>query len=321
MIHCLEDQFVGKARAILEWLHDPSITDVLINGLYSAFVEREGILERVDPPFQHRDEVNACIERWCLPLGRRVDATRPFFDGRLLDGTRFHLILPPLASYGPCLSLRKRRVGARAPLESFGPKPIVDWVRDRFQGGTSLLISGGTGSGKTTFLSRLLEAVPSDERIVIIEEASEIHIEHSHSIFLEARPPTPDGVGEVTLGALLKNALRMRPTRIVLGECRGAEAWELLQAINSGHAGSASTLHANSPSDALRKLEILVLMAGREVPLRAVREWVSHSVGLVVQLGKQHSNRYIQSIVEVRGLEGDKYRLRPIYEGATTGSG
>ncbi len=314
MIRTMEDQFLGAAAPILEWLQDPQVTDVLINGNQSAYLERGGNLVSVVPPFSNRSEFAAFIERILVPLGKRLDATKPYFDGRLIDGTRFHLVLPPIAVAGPVLSIRKGRESVQAPLSSFGPADIIEQIQAHFQKGCSVLISGGTGSGKTTFLSRLLETVPTSERVLILEETSEIQVAHPHCVYLEARSANPDGLGEVTLKTLVRNALRMRPDRLVLGECRGDEAWDLLQALNSGHGGSACTLHANSPQDALRRLESLVLMAGIEVPLRVLREWVASSVGLVIQLVREDQKRSIQSVIKIHGLEGEKYRIEPFYQ-------
>jgi pilus assembly protein CpaF len=309
----MKDQFLGPAGPILDWLSDPEVTDVLINGSQSAYVERCGALVSVVPPFSNRTDFSAFIERILVPLGKRLDATKPYVDGRLMDGTRFHLVLPPIAVAGPVLSIRKGRASVQAPLSSFGPQDLIEEVRAQFRRGVSILVSGGTGSGKTTFLSRLLETVPESERVLVIEETSEIQVAHPHCVYLEARSANPDGLGEVTLKTLVRNALRMRPDRIVLGECRGDEAWDLLQALNSGHGGSACTLHANSPQDALKRLESLVLMAGIEVPVRVVREWVASSVGLVVQLERERQNRGIQSVIKIHGLEGERYRIAPFY--------
>lgn len=305
--YSLSEQFLGAGSALLPWMNDPEVTDILINGVRSAYVERGGKLETIPPPFSDLPGFFDFLERILVPLGRRVDAARPYLDGRLADGSRFHVILPPIAPQGPFLSIRKSRGGSHAPLESFGEASLIRWLVGEFARGQGLLISGGTGSGKTTLLSRLLETVGEGERIVVVEETAEIRLSHPHAIFLEARPATPDGHGEVTLRTLIRNALRMRPNRLVLGECRGEEAWELLQAMNSGHPGSGCTLHANSPLDALRRLETLVLMNGRAVPLPAVREWIASAVQIAIHL----EGRRIREGVRIQGVEGERYRILP----------
>jgi pilus assembly protein CpaF len=307
----LHRQFLGSAADLLPWMEDPSVTDLLINGAQSVFVERHGLLERVVSPFTDRAALMDFIERLLVPLGRRVDAARPYLDGRLADGSRFHIILPPLAEHGPLLSIRKSRTGVAAPLESFGEPPVLNWLTELFRQGGNILIAGGTGTGKTTLLSRLLDTVDGSDRLVVVEETSEIRLEHPHAVFLEARTATPDGLGEVSLRTLIRNALRMRPTRLVLGECRGDEAWDLLQAMNTGHAGSACTIHANSPLDALRRLETLVLTAGVPAPLSAVREWVASAIHAVVFLERKAGQRKIAGALRVQGMEGERYRIHP----------
>ena len=308
----LHRQFQGSAAELLPCMEDPAVTDLLVNGAESVFVERDGLLERVASPFADRAALMDFIERLLVPLGRRVDAARPYLDGRLCDGSRFHIILPPLAAHGPLLSIRKSRGGTAAPLKSFGDARTLQWLTELFRQGGNVLIAGGTGTGKTTLLSRLLDTVDTHDRLVVVEETSEIRLEHPHAVFLEARAATPDGLGEVTLRTLIRNALRMRPTRLVLGECRGDEAWELLQAMNTGHAGSASTIHANSPLDALRRLETLVLTAGVPAPLPAVREWVASAIQAVIFLERKGGQRKIAGALRLQGIEGDRYRIHPL---------
>lgn len=307
----LARQFLGAAAGLLPWMEDPQVTDVLVNGTESVFVERQGKLERVENPFVDRAALQDLIERVLIPLGKRVDAARPYLDGCLADGSRFHLILPPLARQGPLLSIRKMRGMGRIGLEAFGPAETMQWLAKEFRQGSNFLISGGTGAGKTTLLACLLETSADSERIVVVEETAEIRLNHPHGIFLESRAASPDGVGEVTLRTLIRNALRMRPTRLVLGECRGEEAWDLLQAMNTGHRSSACTLHANSPLDALRRLETLVLVSGIQAPLSAVREWVSSGIQVVVQLERQGAARRVSAVLQVLGMEGDRYRILP----------
>jgi pilus assembly protein CpaF len=310
----LERQFLGAAASLIQWMENPSVTDLLINGTQSAFVEQKGSLEPIPNPFTDRSTIQDFIERLLIPLGRRVDAARPYLDGSLADGSRFHLILPPLAKHGPLISIRKQRLAGSVLLDSFGPAEPMKWLADAFRNGNSFLVSGGTGTGKTTLLACLLETLPADERILVVEETPEIRTRHPHAVFLESRPATPDGTGEVTLRTLIRNALRMRPSRLLLGECRGEEAWDLLQAMNTGHGGSACTLHANSPLDALRRLETLVLLAGIQAPLLAVREWIANAVQGVVQLERTSEGRKVKSLLQVCGLEGERYRVLPVWK-------
>ncbi len=307
----LARQFLGPSALLLPWMRDPLATDLLINGTDSCFVERQGKMEGIANPFTASAQLMDFIERILVPLGKRVDAARPYVDGSLADGSRFHLILPPLARGGPQISIRKRAAPGGVALETFGAGEVVQKLKDDFCRGKNILISGGTGAGKTTLLSCLLDSVPVDERLIVVEETAEIVLCHPHAVFLEARQATPDGVGEVSLRTLIRNALRMRPSRLVLGECRGNEAWELLQAMNTGHRGSACTLHANSPIEALRRLETLVLMAGMAAPHLAVREWISGAVGIVVQVERVGSERKITAMLEILGMEGERYRIHP----------
>lgn len=302
-------QLVGSSSRLLTLLEDEEVTDILINGIDTMYLERGGVLEPAAPLFHDLREVTDLIERMVLPLGRRVDAAQPYLDGRLSDGTRFHLILPPIAPAGPLISLRKARSPSSVPLERFAPSTVTDHLKRRVREGDNMLIAGGTGAGKTTLLSRLLDLVADDERIAVIEECSEISSTHPHLVRLEARPPSPDGTGQVTLRALVRNSLRMRPSRLILGECRGEEAFDLLQAMNTGHPGSLCTLHANSAADALRRFEGLVLLSGLEVPLRTVREWVAAAIQRVVFIRRYPEGRAIEEVACVDGIHDGEYRL------------
>jgi pilus assembly protein CpaF len=308
----IQKQFPGRASALLPFLQDDSITDILINGPGQLFVERNGLLAREVSPFLERDSLSDLVERMLVPIGKRVDAAHPYADGRLLDGSRFHIILPPIAAEGPFISIRKQK-GSGVTLESFGEASPVAFVRSELLAEKNILIAGATGSGKTTFLSRLIDAVPDRERIAIVEETREIRTLHPHSLSLEARPPTPDGVGEVTLRTLVKNTLRMRPDRIVVGEVRGEEAFDLLLAMNTGHRGTMGTIHANSALDALKRLESLAILVGYHIPLKVIREWVASSIQLVVFLHRREGRREIAEILSVQGLEGEVYRITPRY--------
>ncbi|MBI4404028.1 MAG: CpaF family protein [Deltaproteobacteria bacterium] len=306
-------QFIGRSSCLLPYLQDESITDILINGTTSLFIETDGKLEQKPSPFSSDSLLFELMERLLLTAGKRIDATRPYTDGRLADGSRFHIILPPIAIGGPFISIRKWRSFEHCELASFGPTEIVGWLSQQARNKKNILISGGTGSGKTTLLSRLLDCVPEFERIALLEETTEIRARHRHLIQLEARPPSPEGIGEVTLRMLIKNVLRMRPDRIVVGECRGAEAFDMLQAMNCGHGGSLSTIHANSSVDALRRLEALAMLAAASVNARTMREWISTAIGVVVQLTKQDGNRRIAEVITVGGMEGEMIRILPIY--------
>ena len=263
-------------------LADPTVTEVMVNGAGPVWVERAGELE-LSAIHLARREVDLVIERIVGPLGLRADRTSPIADARLPDGSRVNVIVPPLAIDGPCMTIR--RFGARRiPLQDLCPAgvaPLLDWaVRAR----ANVLVSGGTGAGKTTLLNALAAVLPAHERIVTVEDTAELRLHHDHVVRLEGRPATADGIGSAEIRDLVRNALRMRPDRIVVGEVRGAEALDMLWAMNTGHEGSLSTCHANSPADALRRLEIMVLSAGLELPLAAVRDQMTSALDLVVQV-------------------------------------
>lgn len=309
----LRRQLVGPASLLLPWLEDSLVTDVLVNGMTGLFVDRGDGLERYPCPFPSAEGLRDAIERLAVATGRPIDAAQPFLDGRLADGSRFHVVLPPLAPEGPLVSIRRGGEGARA-WQPPAPLSLLEWLRRGVRERANLVLSGGTGAGKTRFLGWLLEAVPEGERVVVLEETREIESRHPHLVRLEARPASPDGRGEVTLRSLLRNALRMRPDRIVLGECRGAEALDMLQALNTGHAGSLTTLHASGARDALSRLEAMALLASAAVPLPALREWIGASVQLVVHLERDGGGRHVAEVLAVCGTEGDRYRLFPVYE-------
>jgi pilus assembly protein CpaF len=305
----LAKQLTGTSAALIPFLIDPTVTDILVNGLSSFYVERKGKLSREPHPFTERAEIQDLIERLVVPLGKRVDAAQPYLDGRLSEGSRFHIILPPLASTGPLISIRKHRNSVA--LSSFGCEELTEWLKAEVGRRHSMLIAGGTGAGKTTLLSALINEVPGQERIALLEETQEIRTDHPHSLQLEARGPSPEGKGEVTLRTLLRNVLRMRPDRVILGECRGEEAFDFLQALNTGHPGSFGTIHANSALDALRRLETLVLLTGFPLPPYALREWISSALKTVIFLERKEDRRAIGEVLSLHGLEGDRYRITP----------
>jgi pilus assembly protein CpaF len=292
---------LGPLEALLA---DPAVEEVMVNGPDRVYVERRGLIEPTEAAFGSEEELRNAIERILAPLGRRVDELSPMVDARLADGSRVNVVIPPLAIDGPALSIR--RFGASRP----GPEELValgtltaeqrgflaEAVADR----RSVLVSGGTGSGKTTLLNALSSFVAPDERVVTIEDAAELRLQQPHVVRLESRPVGVEGRGEVTIRDLLRNALRMRPDRIVIGEVRGTEALDLLTALNTGHDGALSTVHANSPADALRRLETLVLMAGVGLPHAAVAEQVRRGIDLVVHLQRQaDGSRRVSEIAEV----------------------
>lgn len=316
-INWKKTQMVGRATALLPWFRDPEVTDILINGPGSLFVEKAGELRQVPSPFETSQQIEEWIERLLIPIGKRLDASRPYVDGRMLDGNRFHILMPPLSVGGPLISIRKFRPEQNeVALEDFCDGVVAEWLRKQMQERKNILIVGGTGAGKTTLLSCLLREVPAKERVILIEETTEIRSLHPHQINLEARAATPEGFGEVTLGTLLRNALRMRPDRLVLGECRGAEAFELLQAMNTGHSGSLSTIHANSCRQGLRRLELLLLLGCATLSISVAREWISSVIHILIYLGKEDGKREIREIQAVVGLEGGVFRLAPVLKPA-----
>ncbi|NBX75995.1 MAG: CpaF family protein [Proteobacteria bacterium] len=314
MIEKIEQQLVGPSKSLAPLFSDESVTDILINGTKSCYVEREGNLEQVVHPLADESALFHFIERLVVPCGRQIDAAAPYIDGRCLDGSRFNIVLAPLAAPGPLISIRKKKRAGAVPLSAFGPSHLVKWIRDQVRSKKNFLISGGTGSGKTTLLSSLLAEMNSSERIVLIEEVIELDSPHPHLVHLEARAPSPEGKGGVPLRALVSTALRIRPDRIIVGECRGPEAFDMLQAMNTGHSGSLGTLHANSARDALRRFESLALLAGLQIPLKVIREWVASQIFGVIHLDRVDGKRCISEVLTVSGLEGEVYRIQPHYE-------
>lgn len=301
-------------------LSDPAVDEVMVNGPGEVYVERRGRVQRTGVRFSGAAELMHAVERILAPVGRRVDEAQPLCDARLADGSRVNVVIPPLALDGPCLTIRRFRASGfsledlvangtlSAPLAGF----LADCVRAR----ASVLVSGGTGSGKTTTLGALSGAIPEAERIVTIEDAAELRLRQRHVVRLEARPPSLEGRGEVTIRQLVRNALRMRPDRIVVGEVRGAEALDMLTALNTGHEGSLTTVHANAPEDALRRLETLALLAGIGLPHAAVREQVATALDVVVHQARLPDGaRRVEAVSEVVRVAGgagarELYRLR-----------
>jgi len=296
---------------------DPSISDILVNGSKMIFVERRGKLTRVATSFRNDAHLTAIIDRIVSRVGRRVDESSPMVDARLPDGSRVNAIIPPLALDGPVLSIR--RFGADLAIENLLANGAMNEGMMELLAGCvaarlNLLISGGTGSGKTTLLNALTSFIQADHRIITIEDAAELRLQQAHVVRLETRPPNAEGQGEVLARDLVKNALRMRPDRIIVGEVRSAEALDMLQAMNTGHEGSLTTVHANSPRDALARLETMILMAGTNLPNRAMREQISSALDVIVQVSRlSDGTRRITSVVEVTGMEEAVIAMQEIY--------
>jgi pilus assembly protein CpaF len=300
------------------FLRDDSVTEVMVNNFDRIYVERLGKIERTPAAFADNAHLLRIIDKIVSTIGRRVDESSPMVDARLPDGSRVNAIIPPLALKGPTLTIRKfsRDPYTMNDLISFGtvtPK-AGQFLAACVKGKLNILISGGTGTGKTTTLNAMSAFVPGDERIVTIEDAAELQLQQEHVITLESRPPNIEGQGEIRIRELVRNALRMRPDRIIVGEVRGAETLDMLQAMNTGHEGSLTTIHANSPRDALSRLETLVLTAGIELPLRAIREQVSSAFDLLVQIVRLvDGSRRISHITEVLRMESDTVTLQDIF--------
>jgi pilus assembly protein CpaF len=300
-------------------LRDESVTEVLVNGPNLVFVERRGRLEESDVHFANNEDVMRVIERIVAPLGRRIDESSPMVDARLADGSRVNVIIPPLSLMGPCISIRKfaKKALSVADLVQFGAltEEMAEFLDACVRARLNVVVSGGTGSGKTTMLNVLSSFIPERERILTIEDAAELQLQQRHVVRLETRPPNVEGKGQVTIRQLVINALRMRPDRIVVGECRGGEAMDMLQAMNTGHDGSLTTIHSNSARDTLRRVETMVLMAGMELPLRAIREQIASAFDLVVHLERlSDGSRRVVQIAEVQGMEGDVVIMQDIFK-------
>jgi pilus assembly protein CpaF len=323
MLEQITDEILGLGP-MEPLLRDETVTEVMVNGPQQVYIEREGRLELTNVTFQNDEHVMKIIQRIIAPIGRRVDESSPMVDARLADGSRVNAIIPPLSLVGPVITIRKF---------SATPFTVEDLIRfgtatpDMFEfleacvkARLNIFVSGGTGSGKTTMLNILSSFIPDDERIVTIEDAAELQLRQEHVVTLEARPSNIEGKGAVPIRELVRNALRMRPDRIVVGECRSGEALDMLQAMNTGHDGSMSTGHANTPRDMLSRLETMVLMAGMDLPLRAIREQIASAVDLIVHQNRlKDGSRKITNITEVQGMEGDVVVMQDIFVFEQTG--
>lgn len=319
----LKDEMLGLGP-IEVLLKDPTVTEVMVNGPKKIFVERMGRLQLTDIQFHDDIHVMNIIERILSPIGRHIDESVPLVDARLEDGSRVNIIIPPLSLVGPCITIRKFATKALSVdnLITFGTldRKMADFIKACIQARINILVSGGTGSGKTTTLNVLSSFIPENERIVTIEDAAELKLQQEHVVTLESRPANIEGNGEITIRDLVKNALRMRPDRIIVGEVRGGEALDMLQAMNTGHDGSLTTAHANNPRDALSRLETMVLMAGFEMPIRAIREQVSSAIELILQQSRlKDGSRKITYITEVQHMEGDVITTQDLFRFEQTG--
>jgi pilus assembly protein CpaF len=322
MDEVMDDAFgLGPLETLLK---DPNVTDIMVNRFDVVYVEKKGRLERSDVRFRDNAHLRQIIERIVALVGRRVDETSPMVDARLADGSRVNAIIPPLALDGPAMSIR--RFGARPmQLEDLirhgaFPPVVMDFLAAAVQARFNIIISGGTGSGKTTLLNCLSRFIPAEERVITIEDAAELQLQQPHVVRLETRPANIEGKGEITQRDLVKNCLRMRPDRIILGEVRGGESLDMLQAMNTGHDGSMTTVHANTTRDALARLEVMIAMAGYEIPIRALRQQIGGAVQLLVQASRlTGGKRKVTRVTEITGMEGDNLQLQDLFAFEQTG--
>jgi pilus assembly protein CpaF len=317
LISDVEDDVLGHGP-LQRFLDDPDVTEIMVNGPDQIYVEQAGKLQRSDARFKSEEHLRRIIERIVFRVGRRIDESSPLVDARLPDGSRVNAVVPPLAFNGSSLTIRKF---SRDPFKvhdliRFGTltPDMAELLRACVQARLNVIVSGGTGTGKTTLLNVLSSFIPETERIVTIEDAIELQLQQDHVVRLESRPPNVEGKGEINIRELVRNSLRMRPDRIVVGEVRGGETLDMLQAMNTGHDGSLSTVHANSPRDAIARLETLVLMAGMDLPLRAIREQIASAVDVVVQLTRlKDGTRRVTAVTEVQGMEGQTVTLQDAF--------
>jgi len=312
---------LGPLQPLLE---DDTITEIMVNGAKNIYIERKGKVHRVPVTFENNDHVMRIIDRIVAPLGRRIDESSPYVDARLPDGSRVNAVIPPISLVGPVLTIRKfsRNPITVEQLIQFGSitQEATQFLKACVEARLNIVISGGTGSGKTTFLNVLSGFIPSDERILTIENAAELQLRQEHVVTLESRPPNIEGRGEITIRNLVVNALRMRPERIIVGEIRDEAALDMLQAMNTGHDGSMTTLHSNGPRDTLARLETMVLMAGMELPSRAIREQVASAIDLVCHQDRMRDGtRKIVNLTEISGMEGEVITMTDIFVFEQTG--
>jgi len=323
MLEQITDEIIGLGP-LEPLLRDDSVSEIMVNGPRQVYIERSGKLELTNVVFQNDDHVMRIIDRIIAPIGRRVDESSPMVDARLTDGSRVNAIIPPLSLVGPVITIRKFAASpfTTDDLIRFGTSTpdMFEFLRACVEARLNIFVSGGTGSGKTTTLNVLSSFIPNDERIVTIEDAAELQLRQEHVVTLESRPANIEGKGAIPIRELVRNSLRMRPDRIVVGECRSGEALDMLQAMNTGHDGSLSTGHANTPRDMLARLETMVLMAGVDLPVRAIREQISSAVDLIVHQSRlKDGTRKIVNITEVQGMEGDTIVMQDVFVFEQTG--
>lgn len=317
VVRAVVDRVVGLGP-LEPLLEDPTISEIMVNDSRHVFVEREGHIEPTEVTFRDEAHLRHVIDRIVAPIGRRIDESSPLVDARLPDGSRVNAVIPPLAIQGAALTIRKfsRQPFTLQRLVQLGTlnQGMADFLAESVRQRLSLIVSGGTGSGKTSTLNALGLCIPHEERLVTIEDSAELNLGHPHLVSLEARPPNIEGRGEITIRTLVRNSLRMRPDRIIVGEARGGEAFDMLQAMNTGHQGSLTTLHANSPADALIRLESMVLMAGFDMPLSAIRRMIGSAIELVVQQDRlSDGRRVITAVQRLESEAGDELRLTPLF--------
>ena len=305
-------------------LNDNDITEIMVNGYENIFIERRGLIEHTNVKFGDEAHLRRIIDRIVAPIGRHVDESSPMVDARLPNGFRVNATIPPLSLSGPLLTIRKFAIipYTAQDMAANGTMNIqlVNFLKACVEARINIVISGGTGSGKTTLLNVISSFIPSYERIITIEDTAELKLNQYHVVRLEKRPPNIEGKGEVTIRQLVINALRMRPDRIIVGEARGGEALDMLQAMNTGHDGSMTTIHSNGPRDALRRIETMVLMAGYDLPLKAIREQVASSIDMVVHLARmKDGTRKVTQVTEVQGMEGDTFIMQDLFVFTQTG--
>ncbi len=314
----IEDDVLGLGP-LEALLYDPTIADILVNGYKKIYVERFGKLELTPVRFNDDNHLMKIIDRIVSKIGRRIDESSPMVDARLQDGSRVNAIIPPLALDGPSLSIRRFAVDKMALDDLVAKDALTDYMADFLKNAAksklNILISGGTGSGKTTMLNAISNFIPNNERVITLEDSAELQLQLPHVLRLETRPANVEGKGEITLRDLVRNSLRMRPDRIVIGEVRSGEAFDMLQAMNTGHEGSLTTVHANNPRDALARLENMVSMAGLDMPVNAIRKQIVSAIHIIIQLGRlEDGSRRLISIQEVDGMEGDVITLSEIFK-------
>lgn len=312
---------LGPLQPLLE---DDTITEIMVNGAKNIYIERKGKLHRVPVTFENNEHLLRIIDRIVAPLGRRIDESSPYVDARLQDGSRVNAVIPPISLVGPVLTIRKfsKNPITVEQLVQFGSISMeaLQFLKACVEARLNIIISGGTGSGKTTLLNVMSGFIPDDERIITIENAAELQLRQEHVVTLESRPPNIEGRGEITIRDLVINSLRMRPERIIVGECRGGETLDMLQAMNTGHDGSMTTAHANSPRDVLSRIETMCLMAGMDLPVRAIREQVASAIDVIVQQERMRDGtRKVVTVAEVSGMEGDVITMTDIFSFEQTG--